>query len=165
MLSGFSDCISHVIYWWCYADEEANTTTLDSAAMDLADAAAAAAATSSSSRRSIPGFSLASRFWSRQQQQQLPDQAVPMQVDASMADDTAAAAAATTVDTPQAADGSSSSSSAPDTAAAVPSASDAGVANIGLVMRLQGNWVAYQLSQMGRVAMSPLTTAKRAVSI
>jgi hypothetical protein len=37
------------------------------------------------------------------------------------------------------------------------------VQNIGLVMQLHRRWVLYQLQQMGRAAMSPLSTAKRAV--
>jgi hypothetical protein len=39
------------------------------------------------------------------------------------------------------------------------------VQNIGLVMQLHRRWMLYQLQQMGRAAMSPLSTAKRAVSL
>jgi hypothetical protein len=39
------------------------------------------------------------------------------------------------------------------------------VQNIGLVMQLHRRWMVYQLQQMGRAAMSPLSTAKRAVRL
>jgi hypothetical protein len=38
------------------------------------------------------------------------------------------------------------------------------VQNFGLVLQLHRRWVLYQLQQMGRAALSPLSTAKRAVS-
>jgi hypothetical protein len=45
------------------------------------------------------------------------------------------------------------------------SSSSMPVQNIGLVMQLHRRWMLYQLQQMGRAAMSPLSTAKRAVSL
>jgi hypothetical protein len=47
---------------------------------------------------------------------------------------------------------------------AVSSSSGMPVQNFGLVLQLHRRWVLYQLQQMGRAALSPLSTAKRAVS-
>lgn len=162
-----------------HAAEEVNTPTLDAATVDLNDtaaagtvvqavppAAAAAAAvvqgsrvaaaqpgSSSSSSSNMSPLGLPRRLWSRpQQQQQSPEAA------AAVADPAVVEAVPETL---PGLDSDISSSSSSEGAAKTAAG---GVANIGLVMQLQGNWVAYQLAQMGKVAMAPLTSAKRAVS-
>lgn len=158
-------CLSHVINCLsCSTAEEASTPSLDGGLLDLSEATTAAAATpvqpaaaaaSSSSRRP---FNLPSRLFNRQQQQQQLSEAAALAEQNPTQQDTQAAAA---IAESAAAAAGESGSIDQAAAAAAPSA----LSNLGYVMQLQGNWVAYQLAQMGRVAMAPLTTAKQAVGI
>jgi hypothetical protein len=131
------------------AAEEATMPPLDAAAMDIDPAAAAAAGVSH-----VEG-------------QQRPAPPAAAFDAADVGQDVTMTAAAPGVLVPPSASLPSQAAAAEGSAAgsmAVSSSSSMPVQNFGLVLQLHRRWVLYQLQQMGRAALSPLSTAKRAVS-
>jgi hypothetical protein len=136
-----------------YAAEEATTPSLESTAMDVDTTSAAVAAA-------------ADAVQLLQHQSPSPSSAV-----LHSAADTAQNAASASITQgalippsqsgllPAAAEGPVNASGGSSSSSGMP------VQNIGLVMQLHRRWMVYQLQQMGRAAMSPLSTAKRAVRL